>query len=231
MPGYILHLTAAHMFLNTLPEGDPLRCRPDLQNDFYIGNLLPDAVGDKTASHFRNPKYLDHMIVWPRPEEFRRKYASHMNEPVYLGYYFHLYIDKVFFSEYLPLAVEFLNENGQPAELLRDVCSVRIKKNGQMITRNQYLSEEYYYGDYTKMNTWLCERYHLPEYLNPPCDPGIKEIEYSRLSGILDSLKEYRKVPVNAVRDVMVFDVEKLMRFLEEAASGTPPVINRGSVR
>ena len=43
-------------------------------------------------------------------EEFRRKYASHMNEPVYLGYYFHLYIDKVFFSEYLPLAVEFLNE-------------------------------------------------------------------------------------------------------------------------
>ena len=102
MPGYILHLTAAHMFLNTLPEGDPLRCRPDLQNDFYIGNLLPDAVGDKTASHFRNPKYLDHMIVWPRPEEFRRKYASHMNEPVYLGYYFHLYIDKVFFSEYLP---------------------------------------------------------------------------------------------------------------------------------
>ena len=96
--------------------------------------------------------------------------------------------------------MEFLNENGQPAELLRDVCSVRIKKNGQMITRNQYLSEEYYYGDYTKMNTWLCERYHLPEYLNPPCDPGIKEIEYSRLSGILDSLKEYRKVPVNAVR-------------------------------
>lgn len=220
MPGYILHLTAAHMFLNTLPEGDPLRCRPDLQNDFYIGNLLPDAVGDKTASHFRNPKYLDRMIVWPRPEEFRRKYASHMNEPLYLGYYFHLYIDKVFFSEYLPLAVEFLNENGQPAELLRDVCSVRIKKNGQMITRNQYLSEEYYYGDYTKMNTWLCEQYHLPEDLYPAHDPGIEEADYSEVGKIIELLKEYRKVPAEAVRDVRVFDVERLMKFLEESMRG-----------
>ena len=48
--------------MDNLPASSPLR-RPDLQNDFYIGNLLPDAVGDKTASHFRNPKYLDRMIT------------------------------------------------------------------------------------------------------------------------------------------------------------------------
>ena len=41
MPGYILHLTAACMLLDTLPENNPLRIRTDLQNDFYIGNLLP----------------------------------------------------------------------------------------------------------------------------------------------------------------------------------------------
>ncbi len=99
------------------------------------------------------------MIIWPRPEEFRKKYASRINDPVYLGYHFHLYIDRVFFSDYLPKAVDFLDKDGHPAELRRDVCSVRLRKSGQIITPDQYLSEEYYYGDYTRMNTWLCERY------------------------------------------------------------------------
>ena len=153
MPGYILHLTAARMFLDTLPKSDPLRSRPDLQNDFYIGNLLPDTVNNKTASHFWDPRYLDRMVIWPRPEEFRQKYQAHMHEPVYFGYYLHLYIDKVFFSGYLPQVVEYLDENGHPAELRGDICSVRLKKTGQLIPPEQYLSEEYYYGDYTKMNT------------------------------------------------------------------------------
>lgn len=218
MPGYILHLTAAHMFLNTLPENNPLRCRPDIQNNFYIGNLLPDAVSGKTASHFRDPKYLDRMIIWPRPEEFRKKYASRINDPVYLGYHFHLYIDRIFFSDYLPKVVDFLDKDGHPAELRRDVCSVRLRKSGQIITPDQYLSEEYYYGDYTRMNTWLCESYHLPEGLTPPDDPQIEEIEYSRLPGILDSLKEYRKTPANAVSAIKVFDADQLIRFLEKAS-------------
>lgn len=220
MPGYILHLTAAHMFLDTLPKSDPLCRRPDLQNDFYIGNLLPDTVSDKTASHFWNPRYLDRMVIWPRPEEFRQKYQAHMHEPVYFGYYLHLYIDKVFFSGYLPQVVEYLDENGHPAELRRNICSVRLKKTGQLLTPEQYLSEECYYGDYTKMNTWLCEQYHLPEDLYPAYDPGIAEADYSKVGKIIELLKEYRKVPAEAVRDVRVFDVAGLMRFLEERVRG-----------
>lgn len=218
MPGYILHLTAAHIFMDNLPASSPLR-RPDLQNDFYIGNLLPDAVGDKTASHFRNPKYLDRMIIWPRPEEFRRKYSSRMSDPIYFGYYFHLYIDRIFFSEYIPQAAEFLDKDGHGTECREQVRFVRLKKSGKKISLEQYLSEEYYYGDYTKMNTWLCEQYHLPAHFDLPCDPEIKEIEYSRLPGILDSLKEYRKVPADAVQNVKVFDVQNLMLFLEKAVN------------
>ena len=217
MPGYILHLTAACMLLDTLPENNPLRIRTDLQNDFYIGNLLPDAVSNKTQSHFRDSRYLDRMIVWPRPEEFCRKYKVHMHEPVYFGYYFHLYIDKAFFSSYLPQVAEFLDKDGQPTELRRGVCSVRLKRTGQLITLDQYLSEEYYYGDYTKMNTWLCERYHLPEHLYTGRDPGIEEVDYSEMNRILTLLKEYRNMPAEAVQDVRVFTPERLINFLEKS--------------
>lgn len=217
MPGYILHLTAAKMYLNALPDTDPLRRCADLQNDFYIGNLLPDAVADKTESHFRDSRYLDRMIVWPRPEEFRRKYQEHMQDPVCRGYYFHLYIDKVFFSEYLPAVVEFLDKNGRETELRKEVQAVRLKKSGQMITLDQYLSEEYYYGDYTRMSTWLYEKYHLPEELYVSRCPEIEETDFSKMDSILKMIKDYRKVSAASARSLKVFDRAKLTEFLQKA--------------
>lgn len=217
MPGYILHLTAAKMYLDALPDTDPLSRCADWQNDFYIGNLMPDAVADKTESHFRDPRYLDRMVVWPRPEEFRRKYRDHMQDPVFRGYYFHLYIDKVFFSEYLPAVVEFLDKDGCETELRKEVQAVRLKKSGQMITLDQYLSEEYYYGDYTRMSSWLYKKYHLPEELYVSCYSEIEETDFSRISGILKVIKDYRKVSVESAQSLQVFDRTKLTEFLQKA--------------
>ena len=207
--------------MNMFPESNPLHTQPDLQNDFYIGNLLPDSVRDKHASHFRDPKYLDQMVIWPRPEEFCRKYQEHMADVVYFGYYFHLYIDRRFFRDYLPRVVEFLDGRGEPTELRQDVRSVLLKKSGQLITLDQYLSEEYYYGDYTKMNTWLYERYDLPDHLHVCGDPGIEEADFSHMDQILGELESYRKVPAEAVQDVKVFDAGDLLDFLEQAVHET----------
>ena len=206
------------MFMDMLPESNPLRTQPDLQNDFYIGNLLPDSVRDKHVSHFRAPQYLDRMVIWPRPEEFCRKYHEHMEDVVYFGYYFHLYIDRSFFSKYLPRVVEFLDARGEPTEIRQDVRSVLLKKSEQRITLEQYLSENYYYGDYTKMNTWLCKRYNLPVHLHVCRDPGIEEADFSHMDQILDELKSYRKVSAEAVHDVKVFDVGDLLDFLKQAS-------------
>ena len=62
MPGYILHLTAARMYLDLLPSTDPLKYNPIFQNDFFAGNLLPDAVEQKKESHFRDSSYRDYFI-------------------------------------------------------------------------------------------------------------------------------------------------------------------------
>ena len=96
MPGYILHLTSARMLLDLFSADDSLCSDCGMQNDFYVGNLLPDAGSSKPASHFYDPEYLDRMIVWPRPGEFRRKYREQLEDPLYLGYYYHLYIDKAY---------------------------------------------------------------------------------------------------------------------------------------
>ena len=56
MPGYILHLSAAQMFLKTQKGQEFLKTKQD-KNDFLIGNLLPDTTKIKARSHFRDPKY------------------------------------------------------------------------------------------------------------------------------------------------------------------------------
>ena len=63
MPGYILHLSAAQMFLKTQKGQEFLKTKQD-KNNFLIGNLLPDTTKIKARSHFRDPKYHDRMIEY-----------------------------------------------------------------------------------------------------------------------------------------------------------------------
>lgn len=218
MPGYILHLTSARMFLDRLPVDSRYRNDLKVQNDFYIGNLLPDAVNPKESSHFYDSVFRDRMIVWPRPEKFLDKYRDRLEDPVFWGYFYHLYIDKKFLQEYLPGRVEYYDCRGHRTEIKEEVREVLIRKSSEWVERDRYLSEEYYYGDYTKMNTYLWERYHLPEELSLDHDPGIEEIREADLGQIFCQIKEYRKIPAKAVNNLRVFDVEELLKFLEHAA-------------
>ena len=48
MPGYILHLTAAKILLD--------KTSTELsENNFLLGNLLPDVERNKVISHFQDP--------------------------------------------------------------------------------------------------------------------------------------------------------------------------------
>ena len=218
MPGYILHLTAARMYLDQLPPDDPLRCDPKQQNDFFAGNLIPDSVRDKSRSHFRDPAYIDRMIEWPHPDRFLQKYRCLTGNVSCRGYWFHLYIDRRFFRDYIPTAAEFLDENGADTDRRDKAAYVLLKKSGEKVAVSQYLSEEYYYGDYTRLNTWLLKRYRLPDELEPVEDPGIEEVDYRALEKVLEELRGYRGVPEEAAEHLKVFDREDLLRFLESAA-------------
>ena len=52
------------------------------ENDFCVGNLLPDATSDKKVSHFRNPEYYGNMIEYPDLELFLEKYKESLKNTV-----------------------------------------------------------------------------------------------------------------------------------------------------
>ena len=93
-----------------------------------------------------------------------------------------------------------------------------IKTDRTKIIKVGFFSEKYYYGDYTKMNMYLVNRYQIPTTLDPNIsNPGIKEVDYEDVKQVLKELKTYMKVPKDAVKNVRVFDVEDLLFFLENA--------------
>lgn len=224
MPGFILHLTAAQMLLNQLKKDSSTGKTPALQitseNDFLIGNLLPDATTDKDKTHFRNPIYKEKMMVYPDLNRFLEKYSSMLSDDSCLGYYFHLYIDRKFFKDYIPQTVEFLKTDGSPTDIRSEVSAVLVRKSGRIIPGNEYLTEKYYYGDYTKMNSFLAEKFQLSLNLNPEiANPGITEVNYADIKEVLSTLQNYLNVPVSAIEDLTVFDIDELLKFLDNAVS------------
>lgn len=215
MPGFILHLTAAQMFLEMLPEAYRLSREKKEQNDFLAGTLLPDAPSDKRISHFRDPECFGKILEYPNAELFLEKYRNLIQNSICMGYYFHLYVDQRFFQEYLPRAVTYLDEKGRPSMEKNDVVKVRINRSGETPGILEFCSEEYYYGDYTKMNTYLVKRYHIPMELDTRLvNPGISEVDVGDISMILEKLCGYLQVPEEQVYKVKVFDVEELLGFL-----------------
>lgn len=212
MPGYILHLTAAKILL------DKYDLSVD-QNAFYVGNLLPDAVKEKSKSHFRLQERKGKMVEYPEVELFREKYQDLMNDSSVLGYDFHLYIDRKFFIEYYPKVLKYLNSEFREEEEKDKVEWTYVCKTRKIIPVQQFLSEEYYYGDFTRMNTWLVEKYRLPIKLDISLkNPGIEEVDYKLVGNVLVELKKYCNSPRDAVHELTVFDLEDLIMFLDKAA-------------
>lgn len=217
MPGYILHLTAAKMFLNRIRSEHILEMSKQDENDFLIGNLLPDTTRIKARSHFRDPKYNDRMVEYPETSWFMEKYHNMLHDPSVMGYLFHLYIDRRFFKDYMPRIVEFKNEEDEIEDKREKVKYVILKRTGEKILKEDFFSEKYYYGDYTNMNTYLVHRYQIPMDLDPKVhNPGIEEVSYEDVEKVLKELEGYLKVSEDAVKNVKVFDVQDLLLFLDE---------------
>lgn len=217
MPGFILHLTAAQMLLKHLPSHPDFPYPISSVNDFLIGNLLPDATQQKESSHFRDPLYREKMMVFPDLTRFTAKYRSLLPDSSALGYYFHLYIDRKFFKDFIPQIVDFYNADGEITDMRDEIATVYIKKSRTSIPFSRYLTEEYYYGDYTRMNTYLVDCYCIPLDLNPNVtNPGIAEIQYENVQQVLDLLHHFLSVPPEAAQDLKVFPLEELLAALEQ---------------
>lgn len=216
MPGYVLHLAAASLAANVMG------LTPEERKRFYVGSLIPDAVKDKTYSHFRNPNHAANKIEYPDLSLFLDRYGSLLKTPAGLGYAFHLYTDRRFFKEFLPSVVELLNQDLKPEMRKELVCYAKVRKSGELLPVNEFFSRKWYYGDFTKMNTWLVRLFDLPvEGEWSSCEnPGFAEVDFEKIHDIIRELQGYMGMPEEAALEVKVFEREALLAFLRETAEG-----------
>ena len=75
------------------------------------------------------------------------------------------------------------------------------------------------------MNTWLMERFRLPEKLDPVLNPGIEEVDFRNLDNVMKQLASYQKMPSDAINDLKVFDIGHLTAFLQECCLTFPEIL------
>lgn len=212
MPGFILHITAAQMLFEKYNI-------PANREAFEAGNLIPDSVSDKTFSHFRHPARNEKLMVYPDMDLFLDKYRHLLSDSSCLGYYFHLFTDRIYAKDYIAEIVEFFSADGRIASDRTDITHAFIKRTKELVPIKTFFSDEYYYGDFTKLNTYLIHRFHLSTNINETTpNPGIDEVDYANIRVIKNQLKSYLDIPENAVQSLKVFDIEHLLSCLEQIA-------------
>lgn len=196
MPGYVIHLTEARMVYDIL-ENSRQKISEKIckrQEAFYYGSLLPDAGGkvQKRISHFWNKTEYGQIIMTPDINRFLKKYSPFLKEnSLYVGYLLHLYLDREFWLRYIGKNVEFRNSAGESTDNIQDLKAVWIKKNNDIVTPEEFFSEDYLYGDYTKLNKMMIQKYQLviPVYTQSYGNK-IEDAANEKMKNVLEYLRQ-----------------------------------------
>lgn len=216
MPGYIIHLAAARLALERLKLHDF-----DKKLVVYVGSVLADTMPreNKKASHFWSDETYTQLKRVPGVAVFEKKYSDRLNNPLVLAYLTHLRMDEMFLDEYWTGNLEFFDDDMQPVSGYDEVTKVRIKSKNLLLPRKEFLSDEYYYGDYTRLLPYITYKYglkeifggHNPEYISCKLDSidcsVIEEIgaaDYKTyIMGMLENI--YKTTPEKEAPELKVF--------------------------
>lgn len=231
MPGYIMHMAEANLILQKIGQSKD----EEWKQAFIAGNLLPDTKKkmEKITSHFWASETLEDMAIAPDLSLFLEKYQKFLHLPVILGYYAHLYLDEKFVKVYWPDMVSFYDDEGKIRIKKKDITKAKIKKTGQFVPRDVFFSSEYYYGDYSKLNNYFVDYYHIDlekNYAAIDVCP-IQEVNIEDLQMVL---RELRMIMCNydqsKEEEIKVFSKKRLCEFLENTAEEFVKEISDGKI-
>lgn len=183
------------------------------KKDYYLGSIAPDIskqIGlNKISSHFLIHTKED----VPNTEMFINKYPNFMNNEFELGYFIHLYTDKLWFDG-------FLNNF---------ICNNSIKLlDGTIIETTKEEMQNMIYSDYTNMNIQLIDKYDMDlslfyeEFQEPKTE--INEIPTNNLDilinkmGILISNSQEEKaytIDIYLVENFIDYACEEILKKLD----------------
>lgn len=146
MACYSMHLTFAKIVNKELKMNE---------KDFLIGAIAADVCEKdfyvKRKTHFGN-EYVKVQL-----NKFLDKYKDYLENAFVMGYLSHIYLDYVFFENFLGHFFEKIE-----GKYFSDMTSVfKEKKNGDVITARELYGERFY-NTYTNINSKLVEKYNLP---------------------------------------------------------------------
>lgn len=218
MPGFIIHLAEATMIMNYMEKSMDSQWK----YEFLMGNLLPDTRlgAEKRISHFWSEESMENIARAPKLERFLNKYGHRLNEPIIFGYYAHLYLDERYVDTYWPTIIEFEDKEGNPEPRKGQIYEVELKRNGKKIPFEEFFTADNYYGDYTRSNHWLVERYHIePPKYSLLENVNMDEVQAQDLKRVLDELEHIcRSGHVGDEKDMAVFDLVSLDGFVQKTA-------------
>lgn len=220
MPGYVIHLAEAELILDNIRNKQQID--DAFEQAFLTGTLLPDTrlKGEKRFSHFWDPEQLDRLALGPDLNRFTDKYEHRLNEPVMLGYLAHLHLDTRYVQEYWPTVMAFYGCKGQIEYRKAYIAEVEVKRLKKRVPVNQFFSTDYYYGDYTKLNGYFVQKYHLrvPEWENIPMLPP-DEVHLQDMQMIIRELEHLTgQCHVGDEEEIKVFDLASLEKFMALSA-------------
>ena len=182
------------------------------KKDYKLGAIAPDIAQqlkiEKTKSHFIYNTKSD----IPNIKLFKEKYKNFMNNSFELGYFTHLYTDKLWFDGFID-SLTYSN-------------SIKLL-DGTIIHVPQKEIKELIYNDYTNLNTIIIDKYNIDlslfyeEYQKP--NTSIEEVPIDKLNILIDKMGviiENSKLEKSYIFDITLIDnfintcVEKIIKEL-----------------
>lgn len=254
MASFVIHTIAGEIFLNNLEETYNIKISSQNKNLFLLGNLIVDSIStdksipvnldekelkkykielknkirtEKIKTHFRDIEKENLCIKSPELDLFVNKYYDLLiKEFSVLGYLFHLFTDKLFFTFLFPLTFENLDINNNLTIFDNDSVWIRIKKNDKKINTKDFWAgnnEINIYNDYTTLNKILLENYStsfdahsLKEFANKYfINPGIEEVDYNKIINLIETTDNYIKESYKfSKKELNVFDEKVIKEFI-----------------
>lgn len=174
--------------------------------DYILGSIAPDI--SKTINEPRSiSHFFDNNIEIPNIDKFLEKYKSTLNNSFNLGYFIHLYTDKLFFKEYYPL---FIKDN---------FITSNIKcLDGNTIKISTEERTKLLYNDYSNLNIQLIDEYNLNldlfynEFIIPKTN--ITEIPINKLNLLIDNASLILQ-NLNTKKEYII-DISSIKSFIDD---------------
>lgn len=254
MASFVIHTIVGEKFLDSLENLYNISISDYDKKQFLLGNLIVDSIQtakdipttieeerlveykmliknkirkEKLATHFRDITKEGNCIKIPEPELFISEYYQLlMDNYSVLGYLFHLYTDKIFFSELFPKSFDTLDSNGQIVTEDKELVSIRIKKDNIVVDAKEFWAgtgKVNIYKDYTVMNRLLLERFgtsfDAEKFISFANDnfenPGIEEVAFRMIDKILcDTQKFITESYQTKGEELSVFKKEDIIEFV-----------------